>query len=308
MKILQIFKEFVLKPALISIILAVFSLLILEKEYTSTSKMIPINKNGISSQSNSMAVQGLLGFNFSNQSSSSLSSANYFHLILKSNSTIEKLMTMKINDNQLFVENFLDKNYEEISSIDLENAINKFKLNNISLNKDRISNLITLNVNYSDPTIAQKISLFLIDETIQRQRSSNSEFSFNRKQYLNQRINETTIQLQKAEERLIQFRTSNTNLNSVYLTIELEKLGRERRLIENIITGLIEELEKLKINEVTDNNEIQILDPPSLPQSKSSPRGSIISIFSFIFLFISNLLWSIYRNEIKIFLKNIELN
>jgi len=307
-KIIPIFKEFILKPAFISVILAFFSLLVLEKEYTSKSKLIPINKSGVSSQSGSMAVQGLLGFNFSNQSTSSLSSANYFHLILKSNSTIEKLMSMSVNDDETLIENFLDKRFDQIIPLDIENAINDFKNNNISLEKDRISNLITLYVNYSDPIIAQKISQFLIDETIERQRKANADFSFNRKQYLDQRIDETRIQLQKAEEKLIKFRTSNNNINSVYLVIELEKLERERRLIENIITGLIEELEKIKINEVTDNNEIQILDAPSFPHSKSSPRGSIIALFCFVVLFTSKLLLTIYKNEFREFLKNIEIN
>jgi len=307
-KLILIFKEFVVKPAIISVILAFFSLLILEKEYTSKSKLIPIDKSGVSAQSSSMAVQGLLGFDLSSQSTSSLSSANYFHLILKSDSTIKKLLSSKVSDSETLIENFLNKPFDKITPLDIENAIIDFKNNNISLEKDRISNLITLYVNYSDPLTAQKISQFLIDETISRQRIANQEFSSNRKQYLVQRIDETTKQLQGAEERLIKFRTSNNNLNSVYLVIEVEKLERERRLIENIITGLYEELEKIKINEVTDNNEIQILDPPSLPQSKSSPRGSIIAVFCFIFLFSSQFLFTFYKSELRQFLKNIEIH
>ena len=213
-----------------------------------------------------------------------------------------------MSDNETLIENFLNKPFDKITLLDIENAIIDFKNNNISLEKDRISNLITLYVNYSDPLTAQKISQFLIDETISRQRIATQEFSSNRKQYLVQRIDETTKQLQDAEERLIKFRTSNNNLSSVYLVIEVEKLERERRLIENIITGLYEELEKIKINEVTDNNEIQILDPPSLPQSKSSPRGSIIAVFCFIFLFSSQFLFTFYKSELRQFLKNIEIH
>ena len=308
MKIVLIAKEFILKPVLASILLAIFCLIVLEKEYTSKSKLIPIDKNGNPSQSSSQAVQGLLGFNLSNQSMSSLSSANYFHLILKSDTTIEKLMFIKVNDNETLIENFLDEKFEKITPLDIENAVTKFKTNNIALDKDRISNLITLNVSYSDPLIAQKISLFLINETIDRQRKANEDFSSNRKQYLKQRIKETTIELQKVEEKLIEFRTSNKNLNSVYLMIESEKMERERRLIENIINGLSEELEKIKINEITDNNEIQILDTPSFPQSKSSPRGSIIALFCFIILFTVKLFSTLYKNELRQFLKNIEIN
>lgn len=308
MKIVLIAKEFILKPVLASILLAIFCLIVLEKEYTSKSKLIPIDKNGNPSQSSSQAVQGLLGFNLSNQSMNSLSSANYFHLILKSDTTIEKLMFIKVNENETLIENFLDKKFEKITPLDIENAVTKFKTDNIALDKDRISNLITLNVSYSDPLIAQEISLFLINETIERQRKANEDFSSNRKQYLRQRIQETTLELQNVEEKLIKFRTSNTNLNSVYLMIELEKMERERRLIENIITGLSEELEKIKINEITDNNEIQILDTPSFPQSKSSPRGSVIALFCFIILFTVKLFSTLYKNELRQFLKNIEIN
>lgn len=307
-KILSLAKEFILIPALFSILLTLISLSLLEKVYTSQSKLIPLDKNSNSVGGGSQAVQGLLGFNLSNLSPSGLSSANYFHLILKSNTTIEKLMYMKVDEDEILIENFLNKNFEKITPLDLENAVLKFKTKNIFLDRDRISSLVTLYVNYSEPLIAQKIAQFLINETIERQRKANEEFSANRKDYLNQRIHETTQELQKSEEKLIKFRTSNKNLDSVYLIIELEKMERERRLIEGVIASLSEELEKIKINEITDNNEIQILDPPSFPQSKSSPRGSIIALFSFIILFTAKLLWRISQNEIRQFLKNIENN
>ena len=227
MKIVLITKEFILKPALASILLALFCLIVLEKEYTSKSKLIPIDKNGNPSQASSQAVQGLLGFNFSNQSMSSLSSANYFHLILKSDTTIEKLMFIKVNDNETMIENFLNKKFEKITPLDIENAVIEFKTNNISLDKDRISNLITLNVSYSDPLIAQKISLFLINETIDRQRKANEDFSSNRKQYLKQRIKETTIELQKVEEKLIEWLEKNNNIIEKKFSLSNDRVRKD---------------------------------------------------------------------------------
>ena len=60
----------------------------------------------------------------------------------------------------------------------------------------------------------------------------------------------------------------------------------------------MQELEKVKIEENSDNNEIQILDQPSLPSLKYSPSLSFIFLSTFLLSFALLMILHIYRKEI----------
>ena len=304
----NIFKKFFLIPIFFSVIITFLCIFLVEKKYTSTAKIIPINQSNIVSSGNT-TVQGLLGINMGDGGVNNLSSSTYFHLILKSDSVIKKLMMMNLGENhnnKLLIEHYLKKDISNISNQQIDDAVNDFKNKYIHLDKDRISNLISLNIIYRDPLIAQEVAQFLINETIEIQRKSNKEYSDNRKNYLNQRIVSVRKDLNFSEQKLIDFKSSNNNIVSEYLKIEYERLQREKRLLEQILMTLMEELERTKIKENTDNNEIQILDHPSLATSKSSPRGSIILLFSFSIIFLLQFILSLYKNELIELLKSIE--
>ena len=295
----NIFKKFFLIPIFFSVIITFLCIFLVEKKYTSKAKIIPINQSNVVSSGNA-TVQG---------SVNNLSSSTYFHLILKSDSVIKKLMMMNSGEdynNKLLIEHYLKKDISNISNQEIDDTVITFKNKYIRLDKDRISNLISLNVIYRNPLIAQKIAQFLINETIEIQRKSNKEYSDNRKNYLNQRMVAVRKDLNFSEQKLIDFKSSNSNIVSEYLKIEYEKLQREKRLLEQILMTLMEELERTKIKENTDNNEIQILDHPSLATSKSSPRGSIILLFSFSIIFLLQFILSLYKNELIELLKSIE--
>ena len=68
----------------------------------------------------------------------------------------------------------------------------------------------------------------------------------------------------------------------------------------------MQELEKIKIEENSDNNEIQILDYPSLPSSKSSPSLSFIFLSAFLLSFTLLIILHIYRKETIKFIESFE--
>ena len=64
-----------------------------------------------------------------------------------------------------------------------------------------------------------------IRKSIEIQRKSNKEYSDNRKNYLNQRMVAVRKDLNFSEQKLIDFKSSNSNIVSEYLKIEYEKLS-----------------------------------------------------------------------------------
>ena len=304
----KITKNFLVIPIIIAIIVTALSSLLIQKQYESVSKLIPVG-NSESSAGQASAVSGLLGINLSNESSNNLSSASYFHLLLKSKSVLNELMMMNLGEeyqSQLLIEYHTNKKISNISDSRIDDAIAFFKTNSISVSKDRISSLITVSAIYKDPLVAQKINQFIIQESIQLQRKFNIEYSSNRADYLKKRTNEIEKSLTKIENRMISFLAKNVSLSSKYLEIQYSKIEREVDLLEGVLLTLMQESEKIKIQENTDNNEIQILDNSSFPTSKSSPRLSFILISVFLLTFVSQVFIYLYQDELIKIIKSFE--
>lgn len=304
----KITKNFLVIPIIIAIIVTALSSLLIQKQYESVSKLIPIG-NSESSAGQASAVTGLLGINLSSESSNNLSSASYFHLLLKSKSVLNELMMMNLGEeyqSQLLIEYHTNKTISNISDSSIDDAIVFFKTNSISVSKDRISSLITVSTIYKDPLVAQKINQFIIQESIQLQRKFNIEYSSNRADYLKKRTNEIEKSLTKIETRMISFLAKNVSLSSKYLEIQYSKLVREVDLLEGVLLTLMQESEKIKIQENTDNNEIQILDNSSFPTSKSSPRLSFILISVFLLTCVSQVFIYLYQDELIKIIKSFE--
>lgn len=64
------------------------------------------------------------------------------------------------------------------------------------------------------------------------------------------------------------------------LSLQLVRLTRQLKVQETIYEFLTQEHEKVKIQEKKDTPTIQILDPPTVPEAKSSPRRSIMAIMA----------------------------
>ena len=84
------------------------------------------------------------------------------------------------------------------------------------------------------------------------------------------------------------------------LGVELVRLKREVEIQNTLFVFLTQQYEEAKIKEAKDTPTIQVLDYPQKPFQKSAPKRVIILI---ICLFIStfvNVLFILYRSELKI--------
>ena len=106
--------------------------------------------------------------------------------------------------------------------------------------------------------------------------------------YIDNQINVIKQELDILENDLKDFRINNSKiLQSPKLRMEESKKLRDITVLSNTYSSLKIEFEMTKIRKLEKSNVLQIIDPPNIPERKSSPRGTyhlIYIIVSFIFL------------------------
>ena len=97
-----------------------------------------------------------------------------------------------------------------------------------------------------------------------------------------------SLDLSNAEEELKNFRTRNRNiLSSPALLLEENRLVREVASLDQIYTTMKSQYEITKIEEIGSSKFIQVIDEPSVPIFRSSPKRtkSVIQAFFLGFAF-----------------------
>ena len=123
--------------------------------------------------------------------------------------------------------------------------------------------------------------------------------------FINDRILEVEIDLQKAENDLANFRYENKQISSsITLQLQLDKLTRSLSFQTNIMSTLLEQKEVAKIQNIEKTNLFNILDFPNLPFYASSTRRllqlifyGILSVITPIFLIISRMFYKNLMNH-----------
>ena len=114
--------------------------------------------------------------------------------------------------------------------------------------------------------------------------------------FLNQSLETKVADLDVVDNQILNFREKNVGDFSPSLQLELEKLLRNQRSIENSRLNLQDQIELLKIEEFDSKMPIQILDNPSYPLKRSNTLWDKIKIFFLLGLSVELLLF--YRKDI----------
>jgi len=83
------------------------------------------------------------------------------------------------------------------------------------------------------------------------------------RRFVEGRLNAARTELRAAEDDLERFLQSNRQFNSPELTFQRERLDREVRLREQIVSGLAQQFEEARIREVRDTPAITIIERPA---------------------------------------------
>lgn len=279
-------KLIILIPTILCLISILYVLFIAKPVYKSTSKIISSgNKTNLNQMANIASQFGL-------QISSGQQEQTFVYTdIIKSKIIAGKILerrfsTKEFGQNKTLLQIITYGNQEPEFGIDTLKiiGIEKFIEEMLSVSQDMKTGIFTITISTHDPHLSKEVNDALINEIDLHQKLYNNKVAKKTRIFIQKRISETKLDLEKAEVTLKEFSERNRRIeNSFLLQMEAERLRREVSVLTGVFTTLKQQLETTKIEEVRDSDYVIVLDPPSVPLEKSKPQRKLIVILTGIF-------------------------
>ncbi len=273
-------------------------LIMIPNKYSSTASILPTGAPDKFSDLKSLA--GLGSMSSLNENPSAL-----FPPILRSLHIAKALLSneyafhvdgniKKITLQEYFEEDDFDKLVEELAKIS-------------SFSVDKKTEVIYLSVETEYPAMSQALVakyLFELENyNLHKRRSKAKENEL----YLSKQLKVIKAELSIAEDNREKYQTDNSNWASSSnseIIKTLSRLEREVEIKSSIYLFLTQEHESVKFDAQKDVPIIQILDSPSLPTQKSSPKRGlflvlIVVIASFLLIFMIIVIESLKKHSIE---------
>ena len=130
----------------------------------------------------------------------------------------------------------------------------------------KTNNLYKLKISTFEPKLAADLTKAMIAELDRHQGDYNARKTTETRQFIEDRLIDTKMELETAEEFLKEFRERNRSiLESPQLQLEQERLTRDVAVLIGVFTTLKQQLETAKIDEVKESDYVIILDKPEIP-------------------------------------------
>lgn len=284
---------FLLIP-LLTTILAVFYVFVLANPvFTSKSKVLPISDDGGSSNSFS-GFASQLGINIPLNIGGKVPWDEIYPEIIKSRDLLGSMLdinysTVKYGDLSLYKIILNENKIKGIEDLDKRNRAIDILSGLVLVKKDRSSPIVNIDVMAFEPKFAVELSKDLISISSQIQRQLKTNRVKKKRLFIEERLNQVSIEMKEMEKDLREFRENNRNLSSSpSLQMKVQEMGREADLQNSLYITLKTQYEKAKIDEVGRDDMVQQIDGPSFPTKLTSPRRVLtISMSFFIGLFFS---------------------
>jgi uncharacterized protein involved in exopolysaccharide biosynthesis len=278
-------KVIIITPTILCTLTIIYVLFIAKPVYTSTSKIMSSSSGGGVSQAAGLAAQ--FGINIPTGQSEP---KWVYPEIIKSRTLARAVLRQKFDTNEFGLQKSLlqvltyGNDEPEFNSDTLEIMGVENLLGMIGIAEDKMTAILTLSINASEPNLASEINKVLIEELDAHQRKYNKAKTSDTKQFIEERIIDTEKELMAAEEDLKIFMDRNRRIeNSPALQLEQQRLGREVTVLTGVFTTLKQQLETTKIEEVRESDYVVVLDPPEAPLKRSKPNKRFMVIFAGIF-------------------------
>lgn len=152
-------------------------------------------------------------------------------------------------------------------------------INMIDINKN--DSFYDLTINGPEPLFVRDFAAALIEELDKNQREYNKAKTGETRMFIEERIADTRLELESAEETLRDFIDRNRRIeNSPALQLERQRLSREVTVLTGVFTTLKQQLETTKIEEVKELDYVVVLDPPEAPMFPSKPNKKALVILA----------------------------
>jgi capsule polysaccharide export protein KpsE/RkpR len=282
------FKYVLIIPILIALISAIYVSYFVSPIFNSYATILPVGGD----ESNQLAgFANRLGLGSNSKGISDFSSSSLYPDFIKSKYIAEKMLktrfvTLKSDTSLPLLKILTNRNLENDGSISEASMFyGRTKLNKlVKVSLSRKTPIVNIFVNAGEPILARDIALAFVDQLDEIQNKFKLDKIKEKRIFIENRIKEIKVDLIFKEETLRAFREKNRNINSSpALLLEEERLGRESAVLTQLYITLKNEFERIQIEEVEQNRMFVVLDSPSIPLKRSSPRRKDFVLFALIF-------------------------
>jgi len=263
-------------------VLSIVISLILPEYYRSTASLLPETEKGkIASLGGLSDLAALAGVNVGGESSL----AKLYPTIIKSEAVLRnviyaKYKTEELRDSVNLVEFWeISQNTRER---EYELALRGLR-EELEVSLDNKTNVVTISLETREAQLSADILNKVLRELDGFIRTKRTTSASEQRRWVEERLKEVKVDLEKSENRLKDFREKNRRItDSPQLLLEQGRLMREVEINSTLYTELTKQHEIAKIEEIKNIPIISIMDAARPAARKDRPRRSVIVLTTFI--------------------------
>ena len=290
-------KTFLMKSTIFNFLICILFYLLVPNIYTSSFTLLPSSPQKVELNS-SFAFLGLDPRNLQNEET--FTSPDLVNELFKSRSYAFKLLSQKVvvdkkgNINSIF--NF----FEDSLSIenDFEIVYRGLIKNLIFVEKDIETGIYFIKVSSKNPYASFHICNTVLKTLTDFRTEILLSQTLEEKVFLTEQIEKLNSDMIIAENNLLDFVNKNTTyLASPSLKLKYDRIKNNLELISSLYWAYKQDLEVLKLKEVSIASGLVVIDNPVIDKVKKYPtRDTFLTVFIISFIFL-NIPYTIYKNN-----------
>ena len=290
-------KFFLIKSSLFNIIICLLFYFITSNIYTSSFTLLPSEPQKVELNS-SLALLGLDPRNL--KSEETFTSPDLVNELFKSRSYAYKLLSREVQIDNLgnteTIYNFLNRDYSIQDNF--EKNYQSLIENLIFIEKDIETGIYFIKVSSKNPYASYHICNAVLKTLTDFRTEILLSQTFEEKEFLTMQINKLNIEMNISENNLLDFvNSNNTYLSSPALKLKYDRIKNDLDLISSLYWAYKQDLEILKLKEVSIASGLVVVDNPVIDKVKKYPtNNTFLSLFILTFIFL-NIPYTIFINS-----------
>ena len=185
--------------------------------------------------------------------------------------------------------------------------IKKILLEKIQTRLDRKTKILTLSVTMPESKLSAEVANNIVKSLDNYLRTKTKTYASEQRHYIEKRILQVKDSLNKAEQKLKDFREKNRQISqSPSLLLKQNNLLRDVEILQTVYIELNKQLELAKIEEIKDTPILNVKEFAKDPIKKAGPKRIIIFIVVFILSLILSVLFILYHSQIVNFFSSLK--
>ena len=294
-------KVLFLKSIIISFLISILIFFIIPKKYSSSINLLPEKAQQTTGFSAAIGMLGIDSGNF-NQNSEQLVMPDIVEELLKSRSFEKKLLTQSIvidnEGNEEIVINYFNKRND--FEYNIEHNSKDIVQGFTNINKDIETGIYSIEITSDSPYVSYHLCNALFSSLTEHRAQILGSFNNEKKNFLKTKIKTAGLELDSAEEDLLDFVSKNSNYaNSPSLNLVYQNKSRNVDLLSNLFWKYKQDLEILELENISMIGGLVIVDRPYIDLDPTFPSSKIIlTIFLLINVFI-NIPFILFSDRLK---------